>query len=67
MLAIELYKIYKEDKDKALYILKHIIMLDNTSNEQYYCNIQRLGLVPNLSIDEFQRETEQELKRTLTK
>lgn len=67
LLAVELYKIYKDDKDKALHLLKKIILLDNNSNEQYYSNIKRLGLVPNLSVHQFQNDTKNELKRALKK
>ena len=53
MFALELYKIYLEDKEKALYILKQIILLDNLTKEQYYNNIRRFGLIPNQSLQEF--------------
>lgn len=67
LLAIELYKLYKEDKDKALYLLKKFILLECNSVEQYYSNIKRLGFIPNLSTREFQHDLDLELKRTLSK
>lgn len=53
MFAIELYKVYKEDKEKALHYLKKIIELDNMSELEYYNNIIKLGLIPNLSTKEY--------------
>jgi len=49
LFALELYNLYLEDKEKALYYLKKIIFLDCQSEEQYYCNIKRFGFIPNLS------------------
>lgn len=60
MIAIELYMLYKEDKDKALDILKRIILLDEMSEEEYYCNIKKLGIIPNFSLRNFERNLQQE-------
>lgn len=56
MFALELYKLYLEDKEKALYYLQKIILLDHLNEEEYYCNIKRFGLIPNLSVQEFYKE-----------
>lgn len=50
MIAIELYMLYKKDKDKALYILRQIIEMRAINAEEYYNNIIKLGIIPNLSI-----------------
>ena len=60
MYAIELYMLYKEDKDKALDTLKRIILLDNMSEEEYYSNIKKLGIIPNFSLRNFDRDLEEE-------
>ncbi len=67
LLSIELYNIYKQDRDKALYLLKKFILLDCDSQEQYYSNIKRLGIIPNLSTREFNHDLNLELKRTFPK
>ena len=63
MIAIELYNIYKQDKDKALYLLRKIIYMSNLSSKQYYNNIKRLGINPNQSISNFQKELQSNMKR----
>ena len=56
MFALELYKIYLNDKEKALYLLKKIILLECRSPEEYYSNIKKLGLFPNLSSHELHKQ-----------
>lgn len=56
MFTLELYKLFLEDKDKALYYLNKIILLDCHSQEEYYCNIKRFGFIPNLSLQEFHKK-----------
>ena len=60
MIAIELYMLYKEDKDKALDILKRIILLDDMSEEEYYSNIKKLGIIPNFSLRNYERCLQEE-------
>ena len=61
MYAVELYEIYKNDPDKAFYYLNKIIRLDLNTRRQYYNNIKRFGLTPNLSQEKFQEELTRDL------
>lgn len=63
LFAIELYNLYKEDKEKALYILKKIILLDNKDEQQYYSNIKELGIIPNLGLHEYQTNLQNEAEQ----
>ena len=54
--ALELYKLYLLDKDKALYVLKKLILLECKSSEQYYQKIKELGLIPNAHVRELHRQ-----------
>ena len=54
--AVELYKMYKEDKEKALNYLRKLILLDCKNELEYYHNIKRFGLISNLHMREFNRE-----------
>ena len=56
MYAIELYETYKNDPDKDFYYLNKIIRLNLNTRRQYYYNIKRFGLTPNLSQEKFQEE-----------
>ena len=67
MFALELYKMYKEDQEKALYYLKKIILLDDLSEEQYYHSIKRFGIIPNLSTSEFYKECKSDVLRLTRK
>lgn len=67
MFALELYKMYQNDKEKALYYLKKIILLENMSEEEYYSNIKRFGLFPNLSLKEHYQETKKDALRLTRK
>ena len=60
MNAIELYMLYKENKDKALDTLKRIILLDEMNEEEYYSNIKKLGIIPNFSLRSFERDLQEE-------
>ncbi len=60
MYAIELYMLYKENKDKALDLLKRMILLDEMNEEEYYSNIKKLGIIPNFSLRSFERDLQQE-------
>ena len=60
MYAIELYMLYKEDKDKTLDTLKRMILLDEMSEEEYYSNIKKLGIIPNFSLRSFERNLQEE-------
>ena len=56
LFAVELYNLYKEDKEKALTLLQKIIRLKDLQPEQYYYNIKRLGFIPNQSMPTFINE-----------
>jgi len=53
IIAIELYYIYLEDKDKAMYILKKMLLYKAKSELDYYNNLKRLGIIPNQHIHEY--------------
>lgn len=67
MLALELYKIFREDKEKALYYLRKFILMECYTEEEYYSNIKRFGLVPNLSTREMHQEFQNEAMRLTRK
>lgn len=54
--AVELYKMYKEDREKALNYLRKIVLLDCKSELEFYNTIKRFGIIPNLHMREFNRE-----------
>lgn len=54
IIAIELYFIYLEDKDRALHILKKIILYNAKSELDYFKHLKRLGIIPNLHIQEYE-------------
>lgn len=66
MFAINLYYLYREDSEKALYILNQIILLQCESTEEYYYRIQELGLNPLEYIKTYHEEVTNDLL-TLTK
>ena len=43
--ALELYYLYKEDKEKALYNLEKIILLNCNSEEEYYNTVSHESMV----------------------
>jgi len=59
--ALELYDLYKTDKDKALYCLKKIILLECKDKLEYYNSIKKLGLIPNLHTREFHKQFSEEV------
>ena len=65
MFALELYHMYLEDKEKSLYYLKKIILLDCKNALEYYNSIKRLGVIPNISTKELHKQfTEEAIKLT---
>lgn len=66
IIAIELYYLYKIDKDKALNTLRKIIELECNDELQYYQNIRGLGIIPNMHLRSFEHDLQQEA-RTLKK
>lgn len=54
LIAIELFVLYKYDREKALDVLKRLIRLSyRMSSEEYFKNIQSLGLNPCSHIEEY--------------
>jgi len=56
MFALELYYMYKEDKEKALYYLKKLILLNCKSQLEYYNKIKKFGITPNLHLQKYHQE-----------
>ena len=55
LIGIELYMIYRKDKDKAMYLIHKIMDIDlRLNNEEYYKEIQKLGLNVNRKTSEYQ-------------
>ena len=48
LIAIELYKVYKEDEEKAIYILKNIIMYGNNDNICDLLNMYGIRICQNV-------------------
>ncbi len=61
MFAICLYNLFQEDKDKALDLLKRKILLKNSSCEEYYSNIKRLGIIPNLGLETYEKSLKESM------
>ena len=51
--AVELYNIYKTDKDKAIYLLKKIINANCNSKEEYYQMMLDFGLIPGRHLNTY--------------
>ena len=66
ILALELYNLFQEDKDKALDTLKKLIELKCHNSKEYYVNVKKLGLIPNLNLLTYERELQRELKQSHT-
>ena len=55
LFGIELYMIYRKDRDKAMYIIHKIMELNlNLSSEDYYKEIEKLGIHLNRKVGEYQ-------------
>lgn len=54
--AVELYKLYQNDREKALFYLRKLVLLDCKSELEYYNAIKRMGFIPNLNMREYHRE-----------
>ena len=60
MYALELYKLYKVDPEKSLYILRKIIELNRNSEEEYYNIIKSFGLHPNDCLNKYYKKVERD-------
>lgn len=56
LFTIEFYKLFKEDKEKALNILKKFIMINLDNEKDYYFNLKNFGIIPNYSIKDVHRD-----------
>lgn len=53
IMAIELYNLYKNDREQAIKTFKKIIFLQKDDTLDYYKELQRLGIHPNEHLKEF--------------
>ena len=53
IMAVELYDLYLQDQEKALFILHKIIEMNCDSLEDYYKEIKKLNLIPNMHMKEY--------------
>ena len=53
LFAVELYELYKYDKEKALHTLEKIMLLREESTLKYYQELKKLGLIPNSHMNDF--------------
>lgn len=67
MFAIELYNLYKRDKEIALYYLRKIILLNCSSSEEYYNSIKKMGLDPNFSTEQIHKACKEDIMRITRK
>lgn len=62
-IALELLMIYKQDKDKSLYLVKKIIEIPKfLTPEEYYKRILNLGITPNNTLDKYENILKRKLK-----
>lgn len=55
--------IYKQDKDKSLYLVKKIIEIPKfLTPEEYYKRILNLGIIPNKALDKYENILKRKLK-----
>lgn len=56
ILAIELFFIYRKDKELGLLLLEEYMKMDlRTTKEKYYENILAMGITPNKSLEEYKK------------
>lgn len=61
LFAVELYELYKFDKEKALHVLKKFIRLNSMQPDGYYRETKRLGLYPNAHMKDYKEDLEYKL------
>ena len=54
--AVEFYYLYREDREKALNLLKKFIMMSFDDELKYYSELQKLGIYPNTNSRELHKE-----------
>lgn len=67
IIAIELYYIFLEDKDKALFILKKLLLQNAKSELEYFQNIKKLGIIPNLHTQDYYEYLQNEVLKLTQK
>ena len=65
--AIELYDLYKQDKEKALYLLRKIIELNCLTLEDYYKEIKNNNLYPNDHMASYHKDLQKKIQLVLRK
>lgn len=63
LVAVELYELYKFDKDKAIYVLKKLMLLNNLTELEYYKEMKKLGIYPNSHIADYASDLQDKLIR----
>ena len=63
LVAIELYELYKFDREKAIYVLKKLMMLNNLTELEYYKEMKKLGLHPNSHVSDYVSDLQDKLER----
>lgn len=61
--AIELYDLYKRDKDLALFFLRSIIEMRCYTYEDYYRQLKKFNLYPNNHMSEYHQELQSDVIR----
>ena len=54
--AVEFYYLYREDREKALNLLKKFIMMAFGDETKYYAELRKLGIYPNTNSRELHKE-----------
>ena len=67
LIALELYTLYQVDKEKALFYLKQFILLKNLKINEYYDSILELGIIPNSSCEDYQKQCEEDILKLTRK
>lgn len=63
LVAIELYELYKFDHEKAIYVLKKLMMLNNLTELEYYKEMKKLGIHPNSHVSDYVSDLQDKLER----
>ena len=63
LVAIELYELYKFDREKAIYVLKKLMMLNNLTELEYYKEMKKLGIHPNSHVSDYVSDLQDKLER----
>lgn len=61
-IAIELLYIYKQDRDKAFYIINKIFAIKVINSQVIFNEFKKLGVYPNAHVVEYEQELKRELK-----